>query len=209
VRRSGTTGHAILGLLALRPEWSTYELNQQLRRNMRFFWPRAESAIYAQARQLVDRGWATSEQVGHAGRIRTVYRITALGRRALSQWLGTEPRATTLECESVLRVFLADHADRSSTRAALDRVRADAEEILEVGRRVSEEYAAGTAPFQSQVHVRALVFDFLSQHAMMLRAWADRTEKVLESWDGMDTEERARTAIDSIQRVRSTYPHEV
>lgn len=83
MRRTGTTAHAILGLLALRPAWSTYELSQQLRRNMRFFWPRAESRIYADA-------------------------------------------------------------------------------ILDVGRRVAAEYPTSTEPFQDQVHLRALVFDFLS-----------------------------------------------
>ena len=37
MRRTATTANAILGLLALRPEWSTWELTKQLRRNMRFF----------------------------------------------------------------------------------------------------------------------------------------------------------------------------
>src|SRR5260221_635909 len=52
MRRSSSTANAILGLLALRPSWSTWELTTQLRRNMRFFWPRAESRIFAEARRL-------------------------------------------------------------------------------------------------------------------------------------------------------------
>ena len=50
-RRTATTANAILGLLALRKEWSTWELTKQLRRNMRFFWPRAESRIYDEAKR--------------------------------------------------------------------------------------------------------------------------------------------------------------
>ena len=52
--RRTTTASALLGLLALRPAWPVYELTKQLRRNMRFFWPRAESRIYDEARQLVE-----------------------------------------------------------------------------------------------------------------------------------------------------------
>src|SRR5262249_1472836 len=108
MRRTATTAHAILGLLALRPAWPTYALTQQLRRNMRFFWPRVESRIYDEAKHLVTRGLAQarSETVGQ--RTRTVYAITPAGRQALERWLATPPRATTLECEPLLRVFCAD-----------------------------------------------------------------------------------------------------
>ncbi|HWC34911.1 MAG TPA: PadR family transcriptional regulator [Mycobacteriales bacterium] len=206
MRRTGTTAHALLGLLALRPAWSTYELNQQMQRNLRFFWPRAESRIYADALALVERGWAATKTEQTGRRTRTIYRISRRGRAALSDWLATPPRATALECEALLRVFLADHAPPGATRAALDQVRADAEAILAVGRRVSEEYAAGTAPFQDQVHIRSIVFDFLSHHAMMLREWADRAEATIASWEGMGAEERAVRAIEAISTVRAKYP---
>jgi DNA-binding PadR family transcriptional regulator len=206
MRRTGTTAHAILGLLALRPSWSTYELSQQLRRNMRFFWPRAESRIYFEARALVDRGWAEAERVRYGLRSRTVYRITAAGRRALQEWLATPVRGTTLECEPLLRIFLGDVAGVDAMRAALGQVRADAEAILTVGQRVSEEYLAGTAPFQDEVHLRAFVFDFLSHHALMLREWADRTEAALDRWPRMTATQRTRAALRTIARVRNEYP---
>ena len=206
MRRTGTTAHAILGLLALQPEWSTYELSQQLRRNMRFFWPRAESRIYADARALVDRGWADAREVRQGRRTRTIYRISRRGRTALRQWLATPARPTALECEPLLRVFLADHASAESTRAALDQVREDARAILAVGRRVSAEYIAGSAPFQEQVHVRALVFDFLSHHALMLLDWADRAERTLDSWQHLSADERACAAVATIESFRASYP---
>lgn len=208
MRRTGTTAHAILGLLALRPEWSTYELSQQLRRNMRFFWPRAESRIYAEAKMLVDRGWATSERVPSGKRTRTVYRITPAGHGALQAWLATPPRATSLECEPLLRLFLGDLADTTAMRAALNQARADADSILTVGRRMSAEYLAGTAPFQDQVHLRAFVFDFLSHHALMLRQWADRTDAVLDRWPRLSDEQRNAAALRIIRSVQSEYPAE-
>jgi len=74
-----TTSYALLGLLNIRP-WTTYELTQQMRRNLHYFWPRAESNLYAEAKRLVDGGLAetSSDPVGQ--RPRTVYSITDLGR---------------------------------------------------------------------------------------------------------------------------------
>ena len=68
------------------------------------------------------------------------------------------------------------------------------------------EYAAGTAPFQDQVHVRALVFDFLSSHASMLDGWAERTSKAVSSWERTTPEKRDQTARATIARIRDAYP---
>jgi DNA-binding PadR family transcriptional regulator len=206
MRRTGTTAHAILGLLALRPSWSAYELNQQLRRNMRFFWPRAESRIYADAKTLVERGWATAERVSYGRRSRTIYRITPDGRGAVTAWLSSPVRGTALECEPLLRVFLGDLVEPAAMVRALAQVRSDADAILAVGRRVSAEYLSGAAPFQDQVHLRAFVFDFLSHHALMLRNWADRTETALAQWPQLTHDERDRYALEAIARVRAEYP---
>ena len=56
-RELTTTSYAILGLLAVRP-WSTYELAAQMRRNLHYFWPRAESNVYAEPKRLVAGGFA-------------------------------------------------------------------------------------------------------------------------------------------------------
>lgn len=204
-RRTATTANAILGLLALRPEWSTWELTTQLRRNMRFFWPRAESQIYEEAKGLVRKGHAKSSRTYTGKRGRTTYAINAAGRRALEAWLSTPPRPTALECEALLRIFLADFATRDQMTQALDQVRADADAILEVGRVVGPEYLAGTAPFQDQVHVRALVLDFLSHHARMLLEWADRTEETFHRWQD-PASDRTAVALEIIATNLAAYP---
>ena len=205
-KRTATTANAILGLLALRKEWSTWELKTQLRRNLRFFWPRAESQIYAEVKALVGRGWARDRQTFVGRRARTNYTITADGRRALTAWLATPPKPTTLECEPLLRVLLADFGTLQQVRVALDQVRADADAILDVGRVVGDEYLAGIAPFQDQIHVRALVFDFLSHHALMLREWADRTERATEEWETVSPRGRERAAETSIRATLERFP---
>lgn len=200
MRRTATTANAILGLLSLRPQWTTYELAKQLRRNMRFFWPRAESGIYDEAKRLVHRGLARAKKSARGAAQRTTYSISLEGRRAVHEWLATPPRPTALECEPLLRVFLADFATTAQLRAALDQVRADAEAIFDVGRVVGPEYLRGTAPFQDQLRARALVFDFLWSHAMMLRAWAERAERAVETWETASAEDSKRAALRAIRR---------
>lgn len=206
MRRTATTANAILGLLALRPEWSTWELTKQLRRNMRFFWPRAESQIYEEAKNLVGKGLAKDRTSFTGRRARTSYGITPKGRAHLGAWLATPPKPTSLECEPLLRVFLGTLGSVGSLHAAIAQVRADGEAILDVGRVVGPEYLAGTAPFQDQVTVRALVHDFLSHHALMLIDWADRAEAVIDAWPNQADDERVEAAVALIEANLARYP---
>jgi PadR family transcriptional regulator AphA len=86
-----TTSYAILGQLALRP-WTTYELAAEMRRNVHYFWPRAESLIYAEVKRLAVNGLAAAEKSAVGKRPRTTYSITPAGQAALSAWLETRPR---------------------------------------------------------------------------------------------------------------------
>src|SRR5215510_6461656 len=102
-----TTSYAILGLLAIRP-WSTYELANQLRRSIHFFWPRAESNLYAEPKRLVEAGLAEPREEWNGGRKRTVYSITASGRAAFEDWLRTEAAPQRFESEAYLRILFGD-----------------------------------------------------------------------------------------------------
>lgn len=196
--RTATTANALLGLLALRPEWTTWELTTQLRRNMHFFWPRAESRILAELKRLDADGLVRARKESVGRRPRTVYAITAAGRRHLDAWLALPPRATTLESEPLLRVMLGDLGDVDALGRALDQVERDALDVLAVGRAVAAEYEAGTAPFQDQVHVRAFVFDYLTTHATGMLDWVSRTRAAIAEWPALTAEDRAARAVGRI-----------
>src|SRR4051812_7127597 len=123
------TSYAVLGLLAVKP-WTTYELARQSERSLRFFFPRAERAVYLEAKRLVALGWAQSKKESTGRRARTVYRITAAGRRALREWLGQPSVPTRVESEAALKMFIADRANKTELRALVDGIRTDAETAL-------------------------------------------------------------------------------
>ena len=207
--RTSTTANAILGLLALRPRWATTQLTEQIGRNMRFLWPRAVSRVFAEAKSLVERGMATSTTEARTGRgapTRTLYRITPAGRRQVRSWIATDPRPLTLECEALLRVLLADLGTIDDLRRAVRSVASDADEMIHVARAVAGEYLTGTAPFQDDVHVRAMVFDFLVGFATSASEWARRADAYIDRWPQLDDRDRAKAAIDLIRDGTARLP---
>jgi DNA-binding PadR family transcriptional regulator len=189
--RLTTTSYALLGHLSMRP-WTTYELAKQMRRNVRWIWPRAESRIYSELKSLVASGHAQASRSFTGKRATTTYSITAKGRLAFQAWFATTPAPMSHEIEGLLRVFLGAGAEPTALLQAVRKVGVDGAEIREVGAPIGEAYLAGTAPFQDQVHVRAFVLDFLWSYSVLLIDWAERTARELERWPRMTLEQRQR-----------------
>jgi DNA-binding PadR family transcriptional regulator len=198
----GATRYAILGQLALR-DWSSYELAQSMRRTVRFFWPRAESVIYAEAKRLEADGFARSRVEPAADgsrRTRTVYSITRPGRVALARWLATRPAAPQLYSEPLLRVHLARFGELSDLHQAIDVAEEAARDILEVADAVAREFVAGEHRFQDEAHIRGLLFDGLVAQARAMQSWADAARAEVDRWPGLAADEKARSR--AIARMR-------
>src|ERR671910_2702284 len=101
-----TTSYAVLAQVAVRP-WSTYELAQQRVRYFRYVWPRAESAIYREAKRLSSMGLIEGKKEYTGKRARTVYSITEDGKEAVREWLGTPISPFSMNFEAILRLFIA------------------------------------------------------------------------------------------------------
>jgi DNA-binding PadR family transcriptional regulator len=72
--------------LAIR-DWSAYDLTGYMRTSaVRSCWPRTESRLYQEPKNLVSHGFAESSVERTGARTRTVYSITAEGRAALRRW---------------------------------------------------------------------------------------------------------------------------
>ena len=179
--RLSTTSYAILGLLGVRP-WSTYELTRQMDRSLGRIWPRAQSKLYEEPKKLVEHGLATAREERVGERPRTVYSITARGRRSLRSWLAEPSAGPPLESEHLLKVFFADHGSRADLLATLASARAWAVERnagnLEAGR----AYAEGAGPFPERAAVTMLVGSFLTDYYRLVAAWADWATGVVEQW---------------------------
>jgi PadR family transcriptional regulator, regulatory protein AphA len=202
-----TTAYAILGQLALRP-WSMYDMTKNIRRTLHWFWPRAESLIYAEAKRLVAAGLAQAESqpVGTGGK-RTVYAITRAGQDALEQWLSARPAEQfSLHFEPLLRVHLAPYGSRDALLAAIDQAQAAADSLLVQAVTIGQEFVEGRHQFQHQVHMRALLFDALWNLGLSLYVWAVRSRHEVEGWRDLEltpaNEQRALAVIrEALERL--------
>src|SRR3954469_19505460 len=116
-----TTSQALLGLLSLR-SWTTYELAKQVQRSVGWFWPRAERKLYDEPKRLAAAALAKSSAEMTGARPRTVYTITARGRKALQRWLDEPPVPPSLEFEGLVKVFFADNGSLEQLRSTLERI---------------------------------------------------------------------------------------
>lgn len=176
-----TTSYAILGLLALKP-WTTYELAQQMQRALGQFWPRAESKLYEEPKKLVAHGFArsSSEMVGK--RPRTVYSITAKGRRALAAWVPTPGNGPVLEFEQLVKVFFAEHGTRDDLLATIASVRAWSDQRFADSMGIPQGYLEGTGPFPERLPWLLLSGQFLTDFLLMVERWSEWATGIVESW---------------------------
>ena len=197
-----TTSYAILGLLAIKP-WSTYELTQQMDRSLGRMWPRAQSKLYEEPKKLVAQGLAkaSTETVGR--RSRTVYAITAKGRRALADWLTEPGTGPTLEFEQLLKIFFSENgtkADALTTLAATKEwAMARSSESLEIGRR----YQAGEGPFPQRAAQLELTARFLTDFYALVGDWARWAAGLVERWpdDGRQAQPDPSVVEETVRRA--------
>jgi PadR family transcriptional regulator, regulatory protein AphA len=129
------TAHVILGLLSLGPK-SGYEIKAFVDRSVRFFWAASYGQIYPELRRLADAGLIEGEAKPAGGRRRTVYELTAEGRRRLREWLAVDPAVFEMRDEGLLKLFFADATGGSSAIETLAAKRRHHLEIVEVLRAI-------------------------------------------------------------------------
>ena len=197
-----TTSYAILSLLAVR-SWSTYELAQQMDRSLGRIWPRAQSKLYEEPKKLAANGYARAKEERVGERPRTVYSISAKGRRALEAWLKEPSAGPVLESEQLLKIFFAENGTKDDALATLAGARAWAEARnvgnLEAGR----AYLAGDAPFQDRAAQTLLVGRFITDFYKLVADWSDWATGIVEKWPDDPSEAVADGAAqqESVERA--------
>ncbi len=179
--RLSPTSYAILGLLAIKP-WSTYELTKQMRRALRFVWPRAESNLYREPQRLVAAGLATAAERRLGRRKRTEYSITADGRSALVAWLEKPATPTLLESEAMLKVLFGNYVTTDVLIRQIEAFGAEAEAVDTPWRTIAREYVEGRGPFPERAHVNLLYWVLLDRWARLRVDWARWASAEVARW---------------------------
>jgi DNA-binding PadR family transcriptional regulator len=196
----------MLGLLALR-RWSTYELAQQMRRSIHYYWPRAESHIYEEPKKLVAHGFATATREYAGRRPRTVYAITDEGRKALRAWLGEPGGGPLIEFEGLVKVLFAEQAGKDELLSTLASIRAEAEQTRLHHAELAADLAETGGPFPDRLHVNTLVFKFMWEQTETVLRWVTWAEQEVAAWPAnasrAATREVSPTLRDAAERSAS------
>jgi DNA-binding PadR family transcriptional regulator len=108
-----TLGFALLGLLAREP-LSGYELAQQMKTRVNFFWQASHSQIYPELARLEQDGFVTHTIVEQYDRPdKKVYASTDQGRAALRSWVESPTAVPPIRDELVLKAYSLWLADPS------------------------------------------------------------------------------------------------
>jgi PadR family transcriptional regulator, regulatory protein AphA len=195
------TSYALLGLLSVQP-WTTYELAKQVDRTMNRFWPRAKSKLYEEPKKLVAHGLARAHDDAHGKRPRTVYTITAAGRRALAEWLAAPSSEPLFESEHVLKTFFADSGTTDDLRATIAGLRSFVHEKSAHNEEVGSSYLEGEGPYPERLAVLVLTGRFLDDYLEMLDRWAAWADELVADWP-----DRPADAAPDLDALAETVRH--
>jgi len=128
------TAYVILGMLRTGPK-SGYEIKALVDKSTRFFWAASYGQIYPELRRLANAGLIEGTDAPRDGRRRTVYRITAAGRKELRAWLREPPTVYEMRDEGLLKLFFAGALP---PQEAVNTLRAMREQRLDIVARLRE-----------------------------------------------------------------------
>lgn len=169
-----STDFALLGLLSIEP-MSGYDIRQNFKESLNFFWNESYGQIYPALKRLLARGFITAAPGGQNGRReRRAYSTTAKGRVHLQRWLAQPPRQQPIRDELLLKIFLGRLAPPGACVEHIRRLRREQEELLaiykEIERRVGIERVG---------HPHAQFWYLTLKHGIEMRRarirWCDET----------------------------------
>jgi DNA-binding PadR family transcriptional regulator len=101
-----------------------HDLARMMRRGS-IYWAAAESQWYAEPKRLERLGYLRSEKRPGKTGLRTHYRLTAAGRKALRAWLAEPSSLPRIQNEAIVRVLAGDLGDDETLIASLEGMRAE------------------------------------------------------------------------------------
>jgi PadR family transcriptional regulator AphA len=145
-----STAYVILGMLRRGPR-TGYEIKADVDHSTRFFWAASYGQIYPQLKQLAEAGLVKGQSDPRGGRKRTVYKLTAAGRKELRRWLKQAPETFELRDEGLLKLFFSGAASPNSAAEALAAKRRYHEDKLAQLRAIEPLARDGADPYPYMV----------------------------------------------------------
>ena len=194
-----TTSFALLGLLGRRA-WSAYELTKFMRHSiLRAIWPRAESHLYSECKNLERAGYVDSTQKATGKRKRTEYVINASGKQALQEWMA-QAAVNRFSIESETLTKLVNAEDAAQVHSLLKEFQQEARQDAAWTRQEVSRFLDGSQPVPAGREYNAMVTALLGEMMECRLRWAQQMEARLKAEaQGDNAEERALALYAEIE----------
>jgi DNA-binding PadR family transcriptional regulator len=197
------TQYVLLGILAIHPNQSGYEIRKTIEQSVGFFWGESFGQIYPTLKRLVAEGSivAIASKSKPTAR-RQEYSITPRGREALERWLAIPYREDPPRDEFLLKLFFANEAGPDVAIAHIRRFQERNGQILTT----LEQIEAISRPHGSQFagyRYWMLTLGYGLAHIRAVLAWSDTVLADLAA----NPEAPAAPSLGA-ERVTSPIPHE-
>jgi PadR family transcriptional regulator, regulatory protein AphA len=166
------TAYVILGMLHMEPR-TGYEIKGKVDNSTRFFWAASYGQIYPELKRLAEAGLVKGEADPRGGRRRTVYRLTAAGRKELRRWLERPAETFEMRDEALLKLFFSGATSPAAARETLAAKREYHEDKLERLRAVEALANGSPDPYPNMVLGYGLEFN------QWIVDWCKRAEREL------------------------------
>lgn len=115
--KSNKSKFAIMGMLAIAPKSSGYDIKKLMDGSTQYFWKETYSSIYPVLRILIeDKLIVLRKTPSNNGRQRDVYELTPKGRKELQDWLNKPVENEQFRNELLLKLFFGEFVPPSTTR---------------------------------------------------------------------------------------------
>lgn len=118
--RERSSGHVVLGILAVGGDLSGYEIRQWISKALGFFWSESFGQIYPELQRLAKARLIKALPSPGKGREVKRYRITPAGRRELERWLARAPQPERPRNELLLKLFFGPVVGEGPLHAFLE-----------------------------------------------------------------------------------------
>lgn len=172
-----------------------------MRRNLHYFWPRAESNLYAEPKRLVDGGFAEARSEPVGKRRRTVYSITPEGRAALESWLAEPAAESRLESETLVKFMFAPYGSKENLLEHLRRYLDELETKKKALRAIFRDYLDGQDPFPERVHVNVVCYRLIWDQTATAASWVAWAIELVERWSDVAKPADRRELMNVLERV--------
>ena len=169
--------HSLLVMLSDAPA-TGYDLSQQFKGGIGFFWNASHQQVYQQLAQMTAQGWVQFETQSQPDKPdRKVYGITPAGQAELQRWLAAPVTPNKLKDALLVKLYAGHLADTTALIEEVARHRAIHQHSLDKLVAIEKEYHSKSAQQQSALRMPYLT---LLRGLSGERAWLEWADQVLE-----------------------------